>query len=166
MTNTELNILEKLELELEEAMGTANTEEESEKIQAEFEKKISTAMEELDAEFEAQIQSEEKALEEEQKESESAIEQQEEDEVIDAIINAPVEEEKENPFTILQERVTVLEWIVQEIQKSLEPKLLKISEIKKLREAELVEYANSLGIEASVRDRKKDTLKKVLDFIS
>jgi len=36
------------------------------------------------------------------------------------------------------------------------------SEIKKMKEADLVKYANSIGIEASVDDLKKDTLDKVL----
>ena len=41
-------------------------------------------------------------------------------------------------------------------------KKLGMSEIKKMKEADLVKYANSLGIEASVDDLKKDTLEKVL----
>ena len=39
---------------------------------------------------------------------------------------------------------------------------LGMSEIKKMKEADLVKYANSLGIEATVADLKKDTLEKVL----
>jgi len=41
-------------------------------------------------------------------------------------------------------------------------KKLGMSEIKKMKEADLVKYANSLGIKASVADLKKDTLEKVL----
>ncbi len=36
------------------------------------------------------------------------------------------------------------------------------SEIKKMKEAELVKFANSIGIEANINDLKKDTLEKVL----
>jgi len=42
------------------------------------------------------------------------------------------------------------------------PTALGKSEIKKMKEADLVKYANSLGIEATVDDLKKDTLDKVL----
>ncbi|MEM1120611.1 MAG: 3-hydroxyacyl-CoA dehydrogenase NAD-binding domain-containing protein [Bacteroidota bacterium] len=42
-------------------------------------------------------------------------------------------------------------------------KKLGMSEIKKMREPELVAYANSIGISATVDDLKKDTLQKVLD---
>lgn len=42
------------------------------------------------------------------------------------------------------------------------PAKLGMSEIKKMREPELVAYANSLGISATVDDLKKDTLQKVL----
>ena len=37
------------------------------------------------------------------------------------------------------------------------------SEIKKMKEPELVAYANSIGISATVDDLKKDTLQKVLN---
>ena len=42
------------------------------------------------------------------------------------------------------------------------PTALGMSEIKKMKEPELVKYANSIGIEATVDDLKKDTLDKVL----
>ncbi|MEM6317241.1 MAG: 3-hydroxyacyl-CoA dehydrogenase NAD-binding domain-containing protein [Bacteroidota bacterium] len=43
------------------------------------------------------------------------------------------------------------------------PTKLGMSEIKKMKEPELVAYANSIGISATVDDLKKDTLQKVLD---
>ena len=42
-------------------------------------------------------------------------------------------------------------------------KKLGMSEIKKMKEPELVAYANSIGISATVDDLKKDTLQKVLN---
>jgi len=43
------------------------------------------------------------------------------------------------------------------------PAKLGMSEIKKMKEPELVAYANAIGISATVDDLKKDTLQKVLD---
>ena len=47
--------------------------------------------------------------------------------------------------------------------KGSKPKKLGMSEIKKMKEPELVAYANSIGISATVDDLKKDTLQKVLN---
>ena len=37
------------------------------------------------------------------------------------------------------------------------------TELNKMREAQVVEIALSLGLEASVRDRKSDTIKRILE---
>ena len=47
--------------------------------------------------------------------------------------------------------------------KGAKPTKLGKSEIKKMKEPELVAYANALGISATVDDLKKDTLEKVLN---
>lgn len=43
---------------------------------------------------------------------------------------------------------------------------LTATEIRKLNEKQLVDYANSLGIPATTKDRKADTLAKILKIIN
>ena len=73
-----------------------------------------------------------------------------------------------------QKTIENLYKIVEDMQRQIDgmnctctwkPEKLTKTQVRKLKEAELVKYAKSLGIESSEKDKKEDTLKKVLKLI-
>lgn len=135
--NTELNAFEKVELEMQEALEKAVTDEDSDKIEASFEKKFDAAFEQVEKEMEEKIQSEEKALEAEQKASEDELLAQEK-----ADEENQAWEDKKKEY---------LELTIEELSKK-----YLVSEHKR--------FAKSLELEVSWNE--DEIIQKIKDFLS
>lgn len=135
-----------------EAYTSAKTDKEREAVEKEFSTIIDNAEKVMEDKQEESIKIAEKALQQEQKSVE--------DELI--ALEAKDEKERKEKQLAQEKEDADEENIIDEEDR----KYKSIKEVRGMSESDLVDYANTLSIKASIKDKKKDTLLKVIKMIS
>lgn len=159
-----LNDFDKVMEEYNEAYTNAETQKDIDAVNAKYDKLINKAELQLEEEMEEKIKQQEESLLAEQEASEKELKDLEEaDEKRHKESDKLGEEFKKEEEKLLQEEKGVNEAEEVIIKEVVQENKYTLSEVKKMTEKNLVVLANSIGITASTKDAKKDTLNKVIE---